>query len=464
MKRLVLEKVEFIQLQELIYKYLGIEIEEKQQDYLEFKLNERLEILDIKSFKEYFRFVFKNKDERQNIVNLITTNETYFFREQKHFEFLQNEIIPKIKYETFRCWSAASSTGVEAYSIAMVLESHLSSYKNYEIVASDINTEVLEIAKKAVYPIKLAQKIPKKYLQSYCQRGKNQFDGYFKVKEKIQEKVTFKKINLFEKVSEDIGKFDLIFLRNVILYFNDEEKKTILENTLKHLNDGGYLFMGHSESLSRITNKVVQVSPSIYKKLPKSKENLFVPVSKVVAIGSSMGGLQVIKDTLVKLKKNTPPILIAQHMSKDIVSKLIKNLSTECEMTLQIAKHGEHIKYGYVYFAPYSKHLSIRKLSKGVYELVLSDTQKVSNHKPSIDVLFHSLAKEVMKDADAFILSGMGNDGVEGILAVKENGGNTFAQDEQSSDVFGMSKLAIKRGVSKVIASSEMAYHIQSIR
>lgn len=464
MKKIDLERLEFSQLQDLIYKYSGIKIEAHQKEYLEYKIKERLEQTGKKDFLEYFLFLQKNKNERQEVINLITTNETYFFREKKHFEFLKNEIIPKIKYDTFLCWSAASSIGAEAYSIAMVLESYLSSYKNYKIVASDINSDVLSFATKGIYPLRFANKIPKSYLKEYCQRGKNNFEGYFKVRDKLKANIVFRQVNLFESIDPEVGKFDLIFLRNMILYFEDDEKKTIINNVLKHLKDGGYIFMGHSESLSRITDKVVQVSPSIYKKLPKFEEKGFRPISKVIGIGSSMGGLQVIKDTLQKLKYNTPPILISQHMSKDILPQLLENLSPLCEMYLKIAQNGEHLQYGHVYFAPYSKHLSIKKISKGVYELVVSDGEKVSNHKPSIDVMFHSMAVEAQKDANGFILSGMGNDGVNGILEIEKNGGNTFAQDEQSSDVFGMSKLAIQKGVSKVIAAEDIFYYIQSIR
>jgi two-component system chemotaxis response regulator CheB len=260
----------------------------------------------------------------------------------------------------------------------------------------------------------------------------------------------------------------VIFLRNIIIYFDDNEKKKIVENVIKHLKDGGYLFMGHSESLSRITDKVFQVTPSIYKKglkntiLAKMPKMTFKKVTnKVVAIGSSMGGLSVLEDILSKLEQNSPPVLIVQHMSRDILPSVIEKLSLKCKVRLKEAEDQETIEQGCVYFAPYNKHLKIKKISRGVYKTLLDDAEKISNHKPSIDVLFKSFALEVKRDAHVFILTGMGVDGVDGMKHLKASGAKTYAQDEQSSEIFGMAKVAIEAGyIDKVIASNEIPKYI----
>jgi chemotaxis protein methyltransferase CheR len=459
---------EFLELKNIIYKESGIQVKEDQRENLEFKLASRLIEYNLKSFKEYHNLLVKNKAEIQTMINAVTTNETYFFRELRHFKFLKNEILPTVKYDLFRCWSAAGSNGAEAYSIAMEIDSNLSNYKNYEVVISDINDNVLKYAKRGIYPLKFAKKIPEEYLKSYCLKGKNEFSGSFKISDKIKNNIVYKHINLTDHINPQLGMFDVIFLRNMIIYFDDKEKKLIVENVIKHLKDGGYLFMGHSESLHRITDKVFQVSPSIYQKGVKNKEIKKMPKSsfnkvsaKVVAIGSSMGGLSIIEDTLLALQENTPPILIVQHMSRDILPSLISKLSQKCKVKIKEAQNDEIIEQGRVYFAPFNKHLSIKNISHGIYKTILTDGNKVANHKPSIDILFNSLANEVKRHSIAFILSGMGNDGVEGIKNIKLSGGLTYAQDEESCEVFGMAKLAIDNGsISKVITPDKISMNI----
>jgi chemotaxis protein methyltransferase CheR len=464
---------EFLQLKEIIYKASGIYAQSDQKATLEHKLSSRIAKYSLNSFHEYHQFLLKNRAEVQMMVNAVTTNETYFFREKKHFDFLKNSIIPNIKYELFRCWSAAGSNGAEAYSIAMQIKSYLSAYKNFEIVMSDINNNVIEFAKKAVYPIHFSKKIPISYLKEYCHKGQGKFSGYFKIDDKIKSYVSFKQINLMKPIDPSLGMFDLIFLRNMIIYFEDKDKKIIVENVIKHLKEGGYLFMGHSESLSRLTDKVVQISPSIYQKVSgrvpnalSQRQSYSAKVNqRVVAIGSSMGGLSVIKEMILHLNSNTPPILIVQHMSRDIVASFIEKFSDkDIKVILKEAKEDELLQQGVVYFAPYNRHLGIKNISKGMYKIVLSDGDKVSNHKPSIDVLFESLAKEVKNYSHAFILSGMGNDGVNGIANVKKVSGKTYAQDEQSSDVYGMSKIAINNSsINHIFPAHELAQCINGI-
>ncbi len=267
MDKINISDKEFLQLKDIIYKKSGIHITNNDMKNLKNKLLDRLLKNKIDSFREYYNFLINNNSEIQSMINAVTTNETYFFREHKHFDFLKDELLPKVKYEKFRCWSAAGSNGAEAYSIAMHINANLSTYQNWEVIASDINDEVLEFAEKGIYPLRYSKKIPQKYLEQYCFKGQNEDKGFLKISDKLKKNISFKRINLMEKQDYDIGKFDLIFLRNMIIYFKDDDKKVIVENIIKHLNVGGYLFMGHSESLYRITDKVVQIQPSIYKKI-----------------------------------------------------------------------------------------------------------------------------------------------------------------------------------------------------
>ncbi len=267
MQNLTIKDKDFLLLKELIYKKSGINITNDMHTHLQNKLYDRLLEKKVKSFREYYEYLLRCEDELQNMINAVTTNETYFFRELKHFEFMKDVIIPKIKYEKFRCWSAAGSNGAEAYSIAMEIDANLSSYQNWEVVASDINSDMLIFSKHGVYPKKYIKNIPIEYLKSYCLKGQNEDEGFFRINDKLKQHIVFKHINLMDRSDYNIEMFDLVFLRNMIIYFDDKDKKTIVENVLKYLKVGGYLFMGHSESLYRMTNKVAQIYPSIYQKL-----------------------------------------------------------------------------------------------------------------------------------------------------------------------------------------------------
>ena len=257
---------EFLQLKDIIYTKSGLHITKENSTHLKNKLYDRLVEKDIQTFRDYYDYLIENEDEIQSMINAVTTNETYFFREQKHFDFLKKYILPNVKYEQFRCWSAAGSNGSEVYSIAMELKSNLSTYQNWELTMSDINDDMVKFAKDGIYPLKYTQKIPEQYLKEYCFKGQNEDEGFFKINKTLKKNILYKHINLMDPRDSELGMFDVVFLRNVIIYFNDEDKKRIVENVIKHLKKDGYLFMGHSESLYRITDKVIQIQPSIYKK------------------------------------------------------------------------------------------------------------------------------------------------------------------------------------------------------
>jgi chemotaxis protein methyltransferase CheR len=258
---------EFLRFKELIYKESGIFMNEEHKELIEHKLSNRLALHHLSSFGQYYDLVLENNNELQAMINAVTTNETYFFRENKHYDFLKNVVLPTVKYDVFRSWSAAGSNGAEAYSTAMVIDSTLSTYQNWEIVTSDINSEILEFSKRGRYPMKFAKKIPMDFLKKYCLKGINEDDGFFKIQDKLKRRIKYMHINLTGTIPSELGVFDVIFLRNMIIYFDDKHKKIIVDNVLKQLKKGGYLFMGHSESLYRITDKVKQIKPSIYQKI-----------------------------------------------------------------------------------------------------------------------------------------------------------------------------------------------------
>ena len=259
---------ELNQFQNLIYDWAGIHMSDAKRALISGRLLKRLRYYHLSSYQEYIDMILDpaNREERQIMVNLLTTNETYFFRESQHLDYLRDQIIPKIKgNDIFRVWSAAASSGQEAYSIAMVLED--SGIKNkWEILGTDINETVLEKARKAIYPLEASEKIPQTLLKKYCLRGVNAEYGNFTVIDEIRKNIRFVKMNLNEPFS-NVGYFDVVFLRNVMIYFDLETKISLVERIYHVIKPEGFFILGHSENLNNISKKFKTLVPTIYQRL-----------------------------------------------------------------------------------------------------------------------------------------------------------------------------------------------------
>lgn len=258
---------EFSLFRRLIYDYAGIALAPEKKIMVASRLAKRLLHYGLTTYSQYYQLLNSNQhpQEFQLMVNILTTNETYFFREPKHFTFLQEHIIKLWRGELFRVWSAASSTGEESYSIAMVLADRMG-LKTWEVFASDVNTEVLETAQKGVYLMDRLSNMDQRYLDKYCLKGVRSQEGYFRVDEKIRNQVKFGLVNLKTSLPRGIGQFDVIFLRNVLIYFDTETKQDIVQRVLSSLKPGGYFFISHSETLHSIKTDLTMVAPSIYQK------------------------------------------------------------------------------------------------------------------------------------------------------------------------------------------------------
>jgi len=245
----------------------GIYLSEAKKQLVVSRLAKRLRYLNIDDYEAYHDVCSVNESELQLMVNTITTNETSFFREPHHFEFIRSDIVPYIGRGKFRVWSAAASIGAEAYSLAMVLDEELTHRGiDWEVIGTDINTEVIEQASLGLYPMRFAEQIPIDYLKKYCLKGVGAKDGQFLIGDYLKNKVSFCSANLMNQMPSEFGKFDLILLRNMLIYFDNKNKNTIVKNVLEALKSNGYIFIGHSESITHITKKVRQVRPTIYTK------------------------------------------------------------------------------------------------------------------------------------------------------------------------------------------------------
>lgn len=256
---------EFKKFKTFIYDHAGIDLAPTKQVMVASRLNKRLNHYQLANYSEYFALVMNpdNKQEFQLMVDLLTTNETYFFREPKHFEFLKKEILQPWRGQEFRLWSAASSSGEEAYSIAMILAENLKG-RSWQILGTDLSTKVLSKAHQGVYMMDRIELLDQQLMRKYCLKGVRTQENTFRIGEKIRQRVRFKQLNLMKPMPPKIGKFDVIFLRNVLIYFDNETKKQVVERIISALKPGGYFFISHSETLSRITDKLEMVQPSIY--------------------------------------------------------------------------------------------------------------------------------------------------------------------------------------------------------
>jgi chemotaxis protein methyltransferase CheR len=260
-----LSDAEFKLFKDMIYATAGINLSDAKKPLVSGRLAKRIKHHQLKSFGDYFRLVKTNTDgEFQIAIDLLTTNETFFFREPKHFNYLRDTILPAWNSGQRRVWSAASSSGEEGYTLAMMLAEH-SPTDDWEIVGTDISTRVLERARSAQYPLADAEDIPRQYLTKYCLKGIGSQEGTFLVGRELRRKVSFIHANLQQDLTK-LGMFDVIFLRNVLIYFNMETKQRVVASLLSRLKPGGYFIVGHSESLNGITDSLKVVVPSIYLK------------------------------------------------------------------------------------------------------------------------------------------------------------------------------------------------------
>lgn len=259
---------EFTLFQRLIYKIAGISLSDAKKVLLVGRLAQRLKQYEFATFTQYYRMLMSGNypEEVQTMVDLLTTNETYFFREPMHFEFLRDEIIRKRNSQTaLRVWSAASSSGEEIYTLAMVLAENMPNTL-WDVVGSDISTRVLEKAASGHYSLARTEGIPPRYMEKYCLKGIRSHAGTFLVVPELRKKTSFYQINLMNPIGGNIGEFEVIFLRNVMIYFDQETKAKVVSNLLPRLKSGGYLIVGHSETLNGITDQLSAVRPSIYRK------------------------------------------------------------------------------------------------------------------------------------------------------------------------------------------------------
>ncbi|MDQ0457328.1 CheR family methyltransferase [Rhizobium paknamense] len=265
----------FRRLSSFIFDYSGIKMPETKVTMLEGRLRRRLRATGFTSFDAYCDHVFDEgglETELIHLVDAVTTNKTDFFREPSHFEFLAQKALPALAAEghrQVRAWSSACSIGAEPYTLAMVMADYAeqSGGPDFRILATDLSCEVLERAHRGIYPAEMLQPVPPPYMSRYVMQARDRARGEVRISPKLRAKVGFARLNLMDE-SYPVGQpMHIIFCRNVLIYFNKETQLKVLSRLCQCLDEGGYLFVGHSESVAGMNLPIRQLGNTVFQKV-----------------------------------------------------------------------------------------------------------------------------------------------------------------------------------------------------
>lgn len=442
------------------------------------------------------------------LAEAITTHHTYFLREADHFTFYRDQVLPwladTVKDGDIRTWCAACSTGQEAYTLAMLMQDRFGlegSQWEKVLLATDISRDVLDFARRGVYQREDIKKLPDSWKHAYFQ---SKDAAHVQVSESIRQQVLFRPFNLMTPALPFKRPFHVIFCRNVMIYFDSAVRRQLVRRFYDFLVPGGYLFVGHSETVERQTVPFQYVMPSVYRRpledtarraevrpviqstvrpaaRPAARLAVSHPVSdrpglakishsighvrltgknllarqgvksvvsgrfRIIALGASTGGTEALAEVIRGLRPPLPPIVIVQHIPCGFSRLFAERLNQESAFTAKEAADGDWLLPDHIYVAPGDRQMRVRRMGDR-FLLSCRGTELVNGHCPSVDVLFQSVAVAAGKAALGVILTGMGNDGGHGLLAMRKHGADTLGQDEQSSVVYGMPRVAYELG------------------
>lgn len=270
-------QTDFSKLSSFIYSNYGIKMPPEKKVMLQSRLQKRLRALNITSYDKYINYLFSKEgmqNELYQMIDMVSTNKTDFFREASHFEALTNKILPALQQEKLfsgmlKVWSSASSSGEEPYTLAMVLNEYTlnNTRFEYQILATDISTRMLQKGITAVYPEERVTIIPLNLKRKYLLRSKDTTKKTVRIVPVLRSKVIFKRLNLMDGSYGINEKFDIVFCRNVLIYFDRKTQEDVINKICRHLKVNGYFFLGHSESIMNMNVPLKQVSPTIFKRI-----------------------------------------------------------------------------------------------------------------------------------------------------------------------------------------------------
>jgi|AntRauMFilla1563_2_1112583.scaffolds.fasta_scaffold00076_7 chemotaxis protein methyltransferase CheR len=258
---------EFEYFRDIVYKESGINLTPNKKCLVQTRVGKLAKKINFSSYEELFSLL---KEDKQGVLlvhllDSISTNHTFFFRENDHFKYLNEKILPEFKANQIKpkIWSAASSSGEEPYTLAITLQEFFGK-PDYSMLCSDISSRMLKQAQNGVYAENSVKDISLELKRKYFQKGTGLSDGLVKTKDVLRQNMSFKRHNLLEPLSDNV-KFDIIFCRNVMIYFDNKTKQKVIDLLSPKLSNGGYLIIGHSESLNATNHMLKMVKPTIYK-------------------------------------------------------------------------------------------------------------------------------------------------------------------------------------------------------
>lgn len=270
-----LSQKNFDRLARYIYDYSGIKMPPSKRTMLEGRLRRRLRATNIETFDEYCDYLFKHDGlvrEAIHLMDAVTTNKTDFFREPKHFDHLLSSALPLMLSEGcrhLRIWSAACSIGAEPYTIAMVMEEFLRGRtgQDYSILATDLSTEVLQVARRGIYPEAMVSPVSAEFRKRYVLEARDRSREEVRIHPKLRSKVGFARMNLMDERYEIGDKVHIVFCRNVLIYFDKPTQEKVLQRLCDNLVAGGFLYVGHSETITGLNLPVKQVANTVFRRV-----------------------------------------------------------------------------------------------------------------------------------------------------------------------------------------------------
>lgn len=268
---------QFHKISDFIQTNVGIKMPDQKKIMVQSRLYSRLKELNIDNFEDYIDYAFqknsKGDEEIALMINVITTNLTSFFRESTHFDYMTSTALPEIakEFDNLEIWSAACSSGEEPYTLSVVvqefLRTHQNAFKKYSILATDISSRVLDKAINAVYPMEEVQNLSYDLKKRYFLKSKDESNPLVRVNKNTREKVTFQRLNFMDDSYPISVPKNIIFCRNALIYFDKPTQEAVIRKLIKHLLPGGYLFLGHSETIFGMDLPLKTVGPTIFRKV-----------------------------------------------------------------------------------------------------------------------------------------------------------------------------------------------------
>ena len=273
----VMTMEDFRRLSSFIYKEYGIKMPEIKKTMLQSRLHKRLRELNMTNYKQYVEYVFSKEGQQTEIIqmmDMVSTNKTDFFREPVHFEYLHSTVLPELLFNNrnryLKMWSAGCSSGEEPYTIAMSLNEFLIQNQanpfDYSILATDISTRMLKSAVEGIYKEERIETLPLNLKKRYLLRSKDRNSPTIRIIPDLRRKVTFQRLNFMDSSYNVPDNFDIIFCRNVLIYFDRDTQERVINRLATKLKTGGYFFLGHSESITNFDVPLIQLRPTIFRR------------------------------------------------------------------------------------------------------------------------------------------------------------------------------------------------------